>query len=86
MTAEYDVMSHINGTYRLPVFVQYENYNPVQETVSGVGELEDIENLTIGLNFYPHEQVVLKADYQIKDRNDGSDEEETLSVGIGFIF
>ncbi len=86
MTAEYDVMSHINGTYRLPVFVQYENYNPVKETVSGVGELEDIENLTIGLNFYPHEQVVLKADYQIKDRNDGSDKEKTLSFGIGFIF
>ncbi|WOE70782.1 outer membrane beta-barrel protein [Hydrogenimonas thermophila] len=86
LTAEYDIMSHFNNKYRLPIFVQYENYNPVKETVSGIGELDDIENITFGLNFYPHEQVVLKTDYQIKDRNDGSDEEETLSVGIGFIF
>jgi len=86
ITAEYDIMSHFNGTYRLPIFVQYENYNPVKETVSGIGELEDIENITIGLNFYPHEQVVLKADYQIKDSNNGNDDEKTLSVGIGFIF
>jgi len=86
LTAEYDIMSHINGKYSLPIFVQYENYNPVKETVSGIGELNDIENITVGLNFYPHEQVVLKADYQIKDKNDGSDEEKTLSFGIGFIF
>ena len=86
LTAEYDVMTHFNSRYRLPIFIQYENYNPIKDTVSGVGELDDIENITFGLNFYPHEQVVLKADYQIKDRNDGSDEEETLSVGIGFIF
>jgi len=79
-------MSHFNSRYHLPIFIQYENYNPVKETVSGIGEINDIEEATFGLNFYPYEQVVLKADYQIKDRNDGNDEEEILSIGIGFIF
>ena len=86
LTAEYDIMSMMSMPYRMPVFVQYENYNPVKETVSGVGKLNDIENVTIGVNFFPHEQVVLKADYQIKDKNDGSKKINTFSLGMGFIF
>lgn len=86
ITAEYDVMSFTTLPFQMPIFVQYENYNPVKETASGVGELNDIENITFGLNFFPHEQVVLKADYQIKDKNDNSKKINTLSFGLGFIF
>ncbi|BCD59802.1 MULTISPECIES: outer membrane beta-barrel protein [unclassified Nitratiruptor] len=86
LNAEYDVLSLVGSSFRLPVFIQYENYNPVKETANGQNEMNDIENWTFGFNFYPHEQVVLKADYQIKDNNDGSDKVDTVSLGLGFIF
>ncbi|MDA3946376.1 MAG: hypothetical protein PF439_06825 [Helicobacteraceae bacterium] len=40
---------------------------------------------TVGLNFFPHEQVVLKMDYAMTDLDVGTDY-NTFSLGLGFIF
>ena len=86
LNTAYDVADALHMEYKLPVFVQYERYNPIEETVSGAGELEDISIVTAGFNFYPTEQVVLKADYAIKDDPARADKERTASFGLGFIF
>jgi opacity protein-like surface antigen len=38
-----------------------------------------------GVNWWPHEQVVLKADYQWQDNEDGKDQ-NGLNLGIGYDF
>ncbi len=83
--ASYDVSSLVGLEYKLPVFAQYENYNPVEKTVDGSNEdTFQTEIVTIGLNFFPADQVVLKADYAIKEVNNV--DSNTFSFGLGFIF
>ena len=86
VNTSYDIGQVLPTGFKIPLFAQYESYNPIEETVSGLGESEDINIITTGLNFYPTEQVVLKADYQIKDDKNKADKEYTASFGIGFIF
>ena len=86
VTGEYDIMDSLGYNSSLPLFIQYESYNPVKEREGGAAAMNDTDIWTFGLNYYPHEQVVLKADYAIKDRNDGSKKIDTLSFGLGFIF
>lgn len=81
----YDISSLVGLNYTLPVFAQYQNYNPVEKTVDGLNEDEfQTEIVTIGLNFFPADQVVLKADYAMKEVN--NEDTNTFSVGLGFIF
>ena len=81
----YDISSLVGLNYTLPVFAQYQNYNPVEKTVDGLNEDEfQTEIVTIGLNFFPEDQVVLKADYAMKEVN--NEDTNTFSVGLGFIF
>jgi hypothetical protein len=85
VNASYDVGEVIGLNYKLPLFAQYENYNPVEKTVDGLNEDKyQTEIVTIGMNFFPVDQAVVKVDYAMKDVN-GKDE-DTFSVGIGFIF
>ena len=89
----YDVLATTNSKYSLPVFVQYENVNTTA-TAAGTAPVTTsaVGTTTVGLNFFPHEQVVLKVDYAMADNQYGTkstDEKissETLSVSMGFIF
>jgi hypothetical protein len=81
----YDVSSFVGLEYKLPVFAQYQNYNPVEQTVDGLNEDEfQTEIVTIGLNFFPADQVVLKADYEMREVN--NIDSDKFSFGLGFIF
>jgi len=81
----YDVSSFVGLDYKLPIFAQYQNYNPVEKSVDGLNEEEfQTEIVTIGLNFFPADQVVLKADYAMSEVN--NIDTDTFSFGIGFIF
>jgi len=83
--ASYDVGEVIGLHYKLPLFAQYENYNPLESTVDGLNEDKyQTETVTIGLNFFPVDQAVVKMDYAMKTVN--SIDTNTFSVGIGFIF
>ena len=69
----------------MPVFAQYENWNPVEKTVDGLNESDfETETVTIGMNFFPTEQVVLKLDYEMNEV--GNEDTNTVSFGLGFIF
>ena len=84
INAEYDIRL---GQDRLPVFIQHESYNTTEEVVSGTAPDNETDVTTVGINYFPHEQVVLKLDYAMKDYNDASQQDvDTLSFGLGFIF
>ena len=84
VNASYDISSLVGLNYKLPVFAQYQDLNPVEKTVNGRKEDDfQTEIVTIGLNFFPADQVVLKADYEMRD---GYKEGDTFSFGLGFIF
>ena len=84
--AAYDLGGLMGIDYKVPVFAQYENYNPVESTVDGLNEDKyKTEKTTIGLNFFPTDQTVIKADYAFRD--EGTRETEKIfSLGLGFIF
>ncbi|MEN8727993.1 MAG: hypothetical protein ABF276_08540 [Sulfurovum sp.] len=83
--ASYDVSGLVGLDYQIPVFAQYQNYNPVEKTVDGSNEdIYDTEVVTIGMNFFPVDQAVIKVDYAMKEVN--NEDENIFSLGIGFIF
>jgi len=59
-----------------------------QSTVSsfdGTDEL-DRDRTSIGLNYYPHEDVVIKFDIQQDDADDDADASDGFNLGIGYQF
>ncbi|AKF24438.1 hypothetical protein YH65_02785 [Sulfurovum lithotrophicum] len=81
----YDVGTLAGLEYKIPVFVQYEDFNPVASTVDGLNEEKYKTNTTtIGMNFFPVDQVVLKADYVMKEVN--NEDQNVFSAGLGFVF
>jgi hypothetical protein len=38
------------------------------------------------VNYWPHPQIVLKADYQIEDRPAGQVDDDRINLGVGFMF
>lgn len=87
VNAEYDILHTMNSEYKMPLFVQYDTYDKKERLANGVDPQAGETVTTVGLNFFPHEQVVLKLDYAMKDYDDATQEDfDTLSFGIGFIF
>jgi len=87
VNAEYDVLHTMNSEYKLPLFVQYDTYDKKEQLANAADPQAGETITTVGLNFFPHEQVVLKVDYAMKDFDDAAIEDfDTLSFGIGFIF
>lgn len=92
---EYDVLNTISADYKLPVFVQYDYINPTDSVVDatntsiGVDTGAESATTTVGINFFPHEQVVVKMDYamtEYKDPATKKSDQDILSVSLGFIF
>ena len=85
VNASYDIGELVGIDYKMPVFAQYENWNPVEKTVDGLNESDfETETVTIGFNFFPTDQTVIKVDYKMDDVN--GQETNTASIGLGFIF
>jgi len=81
----YDTDSFLKIGYKLPVFVQYEDFNPVASSVDGSNEERyKTKTTTVGINFFPADQVVLKADYAMKEV--GGEDQNIFSLGLGFVF
>ena len=92
LNVSYDVLSTSSSEYSLPLFVQYESVNP-ESSVSGSGvSYSPVNTTTVGVNFFPQKQVVLKVDYAIQDNkfhtstSEAKISSKTLSVSMGFIF
>jgi hypothetical protein len=92
---EYDVLNTISSDYKLPVFVQYDYINPTDSVVNSTGGSTGVvlgaesATTTVGINFFPHEQVVVKMDYAMTEYKDAATTEkdqDILSLSLGFIF
>jgi len=83
INASFDVLSLTSMNTQLPVFVQYESINPEQERADGTSG-DSTETTTVGINYFPHEQVVLKFDYAMASQ--GTVDTDTASISMGFIF
>ena len=79
----FDVLTLTKLTTSMPIFVQYESTNPEESRVDGTAG-ESIKTTTLGINYFPHEQVVLKADYAMQSV--GSKDDAIASISMGFIF
>ncbi len=91
LNLEYDVLAMLSTTDRLPLFVQYDYINPAATVVDATAATVDKDigesaTTTVGVNYFPHEQVVLKADYAMTDDLTGGTDYNTFSLGMGFIF
>ena len=95
VNVEYDVLNLMNSEYKLPVFIQYDYINPTDSVVDanndsvGVDLAAESATTTFGLNFFPHEQVVLKADYamtEYKASGTTKKDQDIFSLSLGFIF
>ena len=75
----YDLLSFTNSNDRMPLFIQYESV-AAQDKVTGAASVAAIDTTTVGINYFPHEQVVLKLDHAIYDTK------SITSVSMGFIF
>jgi hypothetical protein len=88
---EYNLLATFSTIDRLPVFVQYDYINPAATVVDASGatvaaDVGEMATTTVGVNYFPHEQVVLKADYAMTDDLTGGTDYNTFSLGMGFIF
>lgn len=79
---------------KVPLFVRYERLNthasvdPELETLSY--SQSDLTAITVGLNFNPRKNIVLKTNYQFRDNKaplaNGQMEGNRFELGMGFIF
>lgn len=76
------------GDHDLAPFVRYEAWDTHDEVPGNVVRNRNNKNnvWTVGANYSPHPQVVLKADYQTFDRPDGDKGDKRLNMGMGYMF
>lgn len=70
------------------VFVRYEEYDTQDKMPSGVARdpAKDVEEVTLGVNFFPVPNFVVKADYQISEDASGNDRNDLFNMGVGWTF
>jgi len=84
--------ANLNYTYGSWVpFAQYEVSNKFDKGIDATGNkfsYEDTTETTIGINWKPHPQVVLKADYVIAETGLRTKkvDDDRLELGMGFVF
>jgi len=79
----YDLLSFTQSKDKMPLFIQYESVS-AQDEITGGASVDSIDTTTIGINYFPHEQVVLKLDYAMQSV--GGVDSDTASFSLGFIF
>lgn len=82
----FDLLTLTNATSdQLPIFVQYESISPRYELLDG-SSIDSRDSVTVGINYFPHEQVVLKLDYVMQDKYEDTPDTDIISASIGFVF
>lgn len=64
------------------VFARYNEW----DNQAGDSADSEYSQVDVGVNFWPHPDVVIKADYQEQDAPDGSNEFDGFNLGIGYQF
>ncbi len=73
----------------IALFARYSEYNTQDEVPAGstASGANDMEVLTLGLDYKPHPMVAIKVDYQDRNNDDPSTEAaDQWNVGIGYWF
>lgn len=77
---------YIEPSYKLlpefGVFVRYSQW----DNEAGSSSDSEKKQYNAGFNYWPHPDVVLKADYQKQDNEGNVDEEDGINLGIGYQF
>jgi len=70
------------------IFLRYDDYDTQYEMPSGVtaNPAGDRTEWTFGTKFYLTPNFVIKADYQIRDDESGSDPDDLFNLGLGWAF
>ncbi|MBW2270937.1 MAG: hypothetical protein JRH16_20460 [Deltaproteobacteria bacterium] len=84
----YDIWPWLASTERsFEPFYRYEYYDTQHEMPSSFSadRSKEIQSHTVGFNFKPITNVVLKLDYRNRDPKDGTIADE-INVGVGYVF
>lgn len=75
---------YIEGSYKLTQeFGVFARYNDVD----GVRAQDEFEQVDVGFNWWPHEDVVVKVDYMDQENDNNSDRDlKGFNIGIGYQF
>jgi hypothetical protein len=63
----------------------FARYSQVDNTAGDAADSKR-KQTDVGVNYWPHPQVVLKADYQIEDRPAGQVDDDRINLGVGLMF
>lgn len=87
LTLGYHLAAMMPEGHDLVPFIRYEQLNTQEQVPSGFASnpANEQEVMTTGLAYYPDERVVVKADYQIIDREEGETTRQ-YNLGIGWMF
>lgn len=69
-------------TSRWGIFARYNEW----DNAAGNGADTEFTQVDLGVNWWPHENVVVKADYQDQDAPPGESEFDGINLGIGYMF
>lgn len=64
------------------IFGRYNAY----DNEAGNSDDSEYEQIDVGLNYWPHEDVVLKVDMAFVEPPNGQEDDEILNLGIGFTY
>ncbi|MBV1913012.1 MAG: OprO/OprP family phosphate-selective porin [Cycloclasticus sp.] len=70
---------------QLGIFARFNQWDNKAGSNSGSAENSEKEQWDFGVNYWPHEDVVIKADYQYQNNDDGKDQ-NGLNIGLGYQF
>jgi len=77
---------YIEPSYRItPKVGVFARYNQWDNEAGSSSDTEK-KQYDVGVNFWPHPDVVLKADYQKQDNEGNNGEEDGFNLGIGYQF
>lgn len=84
---EYSYSINKNDGSRYVPFIRHESINLQHERANGIASDKSLvrTHTTIGMSYYPHEQIVLKGDYTI-NRNDADSGVDEFALGMGYNF
>lgn len=70
---------------RFGAFVRFNQWDTKAGSSSGAAADSEKEQWDIGVNYWPHQRVVIKADYQYQNNDDGKDQ-NGMNLGVGYQF
>lgn len=63
----------------------FARYNEWDNNAGSSGDTK-FQEIDFGVNYWPHEDVVLKMDFQVQDAPTGESEDDRVNLGLGFQF